>query len=191
MTKLSPSGIALLKRLEGTVLRKGRHVVYKDQGGKPTIGYGHLIRPGEHYDKIGIGERWATDLLKADVTRFEIAVDEAVIVPLNQNEFDALVIFAFNIGETAFRTKASAVIELNATRRAEVGPRMKLWDKITVDGKLVVSSGLVRRRAAEVKLFYTPVAPEKDAPTVEKPKAVATTKPAGCIARLISKLKGD
>ena len=190
MMKLSTNGIALLKKLENKVTRKGRHVVYKDQAGHPTIGYGHLIKPGEHYEKIGIDERWATDLLRADVKRFEVAVNDAVTVPLNQNEFDALVIFVFNIGRRAFR-QSTALKLLNAGDRKEVGRSMTLWHKVHIDGKLVDSNGLINRRAQEVGLFYTPVGdkPAESGPP-SKPK-VAKPKKAGCVIRLKSWLKGD
>ena len=200
MMKISANGLDLLKSLESKVTRKGKHVVYDDATGKPvpprrrvrgglTIGYGHLVKGGEKWPKDGIDERTASDLLHADLVRFELAVNDAVTVPLNQNEFDALVIFAFNIGDRAFRTQASAVRVLNEGKRGEVGRRMTLWNKTHIDGKLVLSPGLVHRRAQEVALFYTPVETSRDDPP---PKHVAAKPPrAGCIARLFSWLKGD
>lgn len=206
MTLISSPGLALLKRLEGTVKRRGRHVPYDDATGKPirpgqhptggtTIGYGHLVEPGERWPEGGIDERWAEDLLRADLARFEVAVDDAITVPLNQNEFDALVIFAFNIGEGAFRTKASAVRALNDGNRADVGRRMELWNKTTVSGKRVVSQGLILRREAEVALFYTPIEEKDDPPkTADPPVEISSTKqtkPAGCLARPFLCLKGN
>ena len=209
MTKISSHGLTLLENLESVVKRRGKHVLYDDATGKPirpgrratggtTIGYGHLVKPDERWPEDGIDERWAEDLLRADLVRFEVAVGDAINVSLNQNEFDALVIFAFNIGKSAFRTKASAVRALNAGNRADVGRRMKLWNKITVNGKKIVSAGLINRRAAEVALFYAPIEirakgrrPRFQGPPVKISSTTRTTKQAGFLARLFSWMKGD
>ena len=88
---------------------------------------------------------------------FESAINNYVKVELNQNQFDALVSFVYNIGISGFKT-SSALKRLNLQDFKAVPERMKLWNK--VKGK--VSRGLVRRRAAEAKLFLLPEKPEND-----------------------------
>ena len=94
------------------VIRNRKHVIYDDQTGKPiapnqplprgaTIGYGHLIKPGEDFI-AGITEERATELLRADIAITERTVQDCITAPLTQNQFDALVIFAYNIGAKNF-----------------------------------------------------------------------------------------
>ena len=99
----SESGLELLKNLEGFSAK-----AYNDSGGKKTIGYGHLIVagdgivPGEIIEKIQ-----ATSLLKKDVQKAVDAINNVVVVGLTQNQFDALVIFVFNVGINAFLDRKS------------------------------------------------------------------------------------
>lgn len=139
---LSADGLALLQRLEGYRLRS-----YLDSGGKKTIGYGHLMLPGEP-DRITKEE--AARLLRIDVGRMVKQVRKAVRVPLWQSEFDALVIFAFNIGETAFR-KSTLVRRLNSLNYREASHEFGRW--VFVNG--VRNKGLINRRDAERRLFNT------------------------------------
>ena len=93
--RLSRKGLAFLTRHEG--LRLSR---YKDAGGKWTIGYGHLINRGEDFYRITIAE--AKELLALDVRVAEKAINQLVLVPLTQPQFDALVSLVYNIGQGAF-----------------------------------------------------------------------------------------
>ncbi|MHA7871037.1 MAG: lysozyme, partial [Hyphococcus sp.] len=106
--KISESGIALLKRFEGLELE-----AYQDIAGIWTIGYGHTgnVQPGQR-----ITEREAEALLRRDLKSREDAVGRAVNVPLNQNEFDALVSFVYNVGANAFR-RSTALKRLNRDNR--------------------------------------------------------------------------
>lgn len=94
--RTSTQGVELIKEFEGVEL-----TAYPDpgSGAEPwTIGYGHTsgVKPGDT-----ITEEEAEDLLIQDLGRFENAVSGLIDVELNQNEFDALVSFAFNVGEGA------------------------------------------------------------------------------------------
>lgn len=140
----SKAGLELIKSFEGLRLE-----AYPDPGtgGEPwTIGYGHTggVKPGTKITKEN-----AEQLLKLDLDRFERAVDKLITVPLTQNEFDALVSFTFNVGEGALEDstlrKRLNKGEPKATVLKEELPR---WNK----GGSGVMEGLVRRRAAEVKL---------------------------------------
>ena len=153
---LSVRGRSLLKRLEDTRLRP-----YDDQTGLAitqwvagaTIGVGHLIKQSEWPRfSSGITSEEAETLLAQDVAPYEQEVRKSVTRSLSQTEFDALVIFAFNIGRRAF-SKSSVVRLLNDPKASTGYPSLesawKAWNKS--QGK--VMPGLNNRRAAEWKLF--------------------------------------
>src|SRR5262249_39729033 len=80
------------------------------------------------------------------------AVNELVYTPLNQNQFDALVAFVFNIGIRAFRGSLT-YRRLNEGRFLEAGLALERWRKSDLEGERVVNGALVRRRAPEEDLF--------------------------------------
>jgi lysozyme len=151
-------GKNLFKEWEGLVLSE-----YPDSGGAPTIGVGHLLTRSERTSgKIVIGgetiryrdgltEQQCWDLLDQDLDVVERAVNEAVAVLLNQNQFDALVSFAFNVGEGAFR--GSTLLKLlNQGQYDQVPAQLRRW--IRDNGRVV--QGLVNRREKEITLWNTP-----------------------------------
>jgi lysozyme len=89
---ITDAGLSLIKQSEGF-----RSMVYNDVAGKPTIGYGHLLKASESFPN-GITEEHATALLRFDVAWAEHAVTSMVKVPLTQGQFYALVDFTFNLG---------------------------------------------------------------------------------------------
>jgi GH24 family phage-related lysozyme (muramidase)/LysM repeat protein len=95
-------------------------------------------------------------LLRQTVEPYAAAVQAAVTVPVTQNQFDALVSFAYNIGtgQDGFRG-STALARLNQGDYAGAAEAMSWWNKS--DGQ--VSQGLINRRADEVELFNTPGAP--------------------------------
>ena len=153
--KMSANGLEKLKEWEGQVLH-----VYRDAAGLKTIGIGHLLTEAEKktgYINIagqqvefahGITERQALGLLAQDVAPAESAVNKAVDVPINQNQFDALVSFAFNVGTNGMRS-STAIAMLNAGKTEQVVPWLAKWNK--AGGK--VCDGLVVRRRNEIALF--------------------------------------
>lgn len=146
--KTSENGIELLKRFEGLELE-----AYQDIAGIWTIGYGHTgddVQPG-----MKLSEREAEELLRRDLKPREQAVSSAVKVSLNQNEFDALVSFVYNVGAAAFRG-STALKRLNRGDRIGAADAITWWNKATVGGVLREVLGLTRRRAAERALFLTP-----------------------------------
>lgn len=157
--KTSESGIALIKRFEGLELES-----YLDIADVWTIGYGHTETAGPNQR---ISEREAEDLLKRDLKPREKAVDQLTNVPLNQNEFDALVSFVYNVGIDAYRG-STARKRLNKGDRLGAADALTWWNKATVDGVLRPVTGLTRRRAAERGIFITPVNP----PIVSNPDNV-------------------
>lgn len=114
--KMSDNGIHWLKSKEDNVLdRNGNHVVYNDRNkqsvpdGVPlplgaTIGYGHLVKPGENFSK-GLTEKEATELFQRDLqsTYNTIAkqIEHDVLATMPQHQYDALVALVFNIGPGA------------------------------------------------------------------------------------------
>lgn len=91
-------------------------------------------------------------MLKRDVQVATDAVRTHVSVPLNQNQFDALVSFGYNVGAKNFED-STLIKRLNNGAYDEAASEFKRWNKITVDGKKVVSRGLIKRRAREEALF--------------------------------------
>ena len=92
-------------------------------------------------------------LLKDDMNDVELLVNAKVEVEVSQEQFDALVIFAFNIGNGGFAS-STALKKINEGRPlSEIEPWWKAWNKITLKGKKQVSKGLDNRRATEWVLY--------------------------------------
>ena len=139
--KIGQAGIDLIKQFEGCVLH-----VYKDAVGLPTIGIGHLIKPGEKFTTITMQE--AEDLLRSDIKIFEDALNKSIKVPVTQNQFDAMLSLAFNIGYGAFN-KSTLLKKVNLKDFVGASNEFRKWNK--AGGKVL--TGLVRRRTAEQQLF--------------------------------------
>jgi GH24 family phage-related lysozyme (muramidase) len=145
-----------------------KNKMYLDQAKKESIGIGHLLTQHElesgqifiendYYNwKNGLTDELVYKLCDQDLARFQLAVNEGVEVAINQNQFDSLVLFAFNIGVDGFKG-STALKRLNSGAHARVGEAMKWWNKITnkKTGVVEVCQDLVDRREAEVKLFYS------------------------------------
>lgn len=139
--KISNKGLSLIKEFEGLKLN-----AYRCAANVLTIGYGST---GPHVKEgMTITEEEAEELLKEDVSKFEECVNHAVEVDLTQEEFDALVSFAFNVGCGAFM--GSTLLKLlNAGNKHAAAQQLLRWDK--AGGRVL--AGLARRRAAERALF--------------------------------------
>ena len=140
--KTSTQGLDLIKKWEGLRLE-----AYLCASGVPTIGWGHC-KDVQMGDTISIDQ--ASDLLKDDLVTFEHCVGQLITVKINQNEFDALVSFAFNVGcgaleESTLRKKLNSGADRNA-----VAEEFGRWVK-GADGQPL--QGLVNRRAEEKELF--------------------------------------
>ena len=137
---ISQEGLSLIKKFEGCRLES-----YKCAAGVPTIGYGSTtnIEMG-----MTITQEGAEDLLLEDVAVYEEAVMNAVKVPMNQNQFDSLVSWTFNLGSTNLNNSTLLSV-LNAGNIEDVPNQIKRWNK--AGGKVL--EGLIRRREAEALLF--------------------------------------
>ena len=147
--RVSKHGREFITAHEGEILR-----VYLDPVGLPTMGVGHLLTD-EEKAKYPVGavitRGVSQEFLERDLRRFENAVNTLVKVPLNQNQFDALVSFAFNVGEANFK-RSSVLRHLNAGLYAKAADAFLAWNK----SKGKVLPGLTRRRKEERELFLTP-----------------------------------
>lgn len=139
--QLGPQGETLIKSFEAL-----RLAAYLDQGGVPTIAWGHTgpeVKMGLTCDASS-AEAW----FKADTAGACKAINSLVDVAIVQTQFDALVSFVFNVGVGAF--KGSTLLRLlNGGDSAGAADQFLAWNK--VNG--VQNAGLTRRRAAERALF--------------------------------------
>jgi lysozyme len=118
---------------------------------KWTIGYGHTKTA---HKGMVITEARAEELLRQDIAWVEAAILKLVLVPLTQNQFDALGGLIYNIGEGAF-SRSTVLKRLNAKDYQGAAEAFMMWtkqrDKKT--GKMSILQGLVNRRKDEMELF--------------------------------------
>lgn len=138
--KISDNGLSLIKKFEGLELK-----AYKCPADVWTIGYGHTKGVQE-------GDEWSEDhanhMLEVELEEYSEYVNKYVEVELNENQFDALVSWVYNLGPA--NLKASTMLKvLNAGEYENVPAQIKRWNK--AGGKVL--EGLVRRREAEALLF--------------------------------------
>jgi len=152
---LNGAGLNLIKSFEGF-----RANVYRDSAGIPTIGYGTTCKSGMLPCTKAVTEPQAAQALAKHVsTVFAPCVTKAVKVPLNTNQYSALISFAYNAGCGALQSvvAATGLAVPGKTNFKAVAGRMALYNKARVRGVLTVLPGLTRRRAAEGALFNAPV----------------------------------
>ncbi len=142
---ISPSGIDLICNFEGK-----RLTAYDDGVGVWTIGFGTTVYPNGIKVMKGdtCTEAQAKTYMAHDLKKFEATVNKAVTVQLNQNQFDALVSLAYNIGTNAF-SKSTLVKKLNANDIRGAADQFDVW--VNAGGKRM--QGLVNRRAKEKEVF--------------------------------------
>ena len=149
ITKVSKAGLELIKKYEGF-----RAEPYKCPAGVPTIGYGATYYPDGKRVKMTdkpITEKQAADLLKQMVVPFEKAVDSYCIDTINQNQFDALVSFAYNVGTNALKNSTLLKkLNVNANDPTIKDEFMK-WVK--AGGRTL--KGLVTRLKEESELYFS------------------------------------
>lgn len=140
--KTSDNGIELIKRFEGLRLK-----AYLCPAGKPTIGYGHTkdVKLGDV-----ITEEEAEQLLREDLIAVENEINKHNL-NLNQNQFDALVSFVYNVGIGNFRS-STLLKKIKANPNDEsIANEFKRW--VYSNGKRL--PGLVKRREEEAELYFT------------------------------------
>ena len=146
--QLSSNGFRLLGELEGIVLKP-----YRDSVGIPTIGIGSTYyEDGTRVrmtDKPITTER-AIQLAKNVVKSFELKVNQVILLPMTQNQFDSMVLLCYNIGESGF-ARSSVVRHFNQGNLQKAADSFLLWNK--AGGKVL--RGLTNRRNKERELFLT------------------------------------
>ena len=138
--KTSQEGISLIKSFEGCEL-----TAYRCSAGVPTLGFGHT-RDVSMGDTCTQEE--AESMLAEDLVEFEDYVKNYVESELQQNEFDALVAWTYNLGPKNL-SESTLLKELNAGNLEEVPRQIKRWNRAGGE----VLDGLIRRREAESRLF--------------------------------------
>lgn len=146
--KTSETGVALIKREEGFASRQ-----YICPAGKLTIGYGHVIKPSEKFDTLT--ETQADILLRGDLLYYESAVNQCISVDISQNQFDALVSFAYNLG-TKSLLGSHLLQYLNDGKIQDAANEFPKWDHMhDAQGNAVEVQGLKNRRITEQQLFLS------------------------------------
>lgn len=142
---VSNKGVDLICEFEGK-----RLAAYDDGVGVWTIGFGTIKYPNGVRVKKGdtCTLEQAKDYMRHDLIEFEHTVNSSVKVPLNQNQFDALVSLAYNIGSSAFKS-STLVKKLNTGDYQGAADQFNVW--INAGGKRM--QGLVNRRDREKLLF--------------------------------------
>lgn len=153
-TTVSDKGLAIIKEFEGLRLK-----AYRDIVGVPTIGWGTTQYENGRSVKMGdiITEERAEELLRFEAQAKAYSIMEALKdVPLNQNQFDSLTSFAYNVG-------VAAAAGSTLFKKVKANPNDPLirnefakWDKGHLpNGTVIKISALTRRRADEAKLYFS------------------------------------
>ena len=144
--KIDSVGRDLIYHFEGVMLK-----AYLDVAGVPTIGVGFTYYPGGKKVKTGdeITLKQCDAMFATIVATYEEAVTNVVKVPINQNQFNALVSFSFNVGTSAF-ANSTLLKRINAKASPElIKAAFLMW--IKAGGKVI--SDLKKRRTKEADLF--------------------------------------
>jgi len=139
--KISENGLELIKHFEGFESK-----AYYCAAGVLTIGYGHTQGVDENDEW---SEAHASHMLEIEIEEgYGKAVNDLVTVPLDQNMYDALVSWVYNLGVGNFKSSTLLKV-LNSGDYEGVPAQIKRWNK--AGGKVL--EGLTRRREAEANLF--------------------------------------
>jgi lysozyme len=145
--KVNAEGYALIKKFEGCHLK-----AYRCPSNVATIGYGNTFYEDGTKVKDGdvITQARAEELAKFIIDQFAVTIAPFILQPLNDNQFSACVSLAYNIGTAGFK-RSSVFKKLNVNPLdATIADSFRLWNK----GGGKVLKGLVRRREAEIALYF-------------------------------------
>lgn len=151
ITAINDAGVSLITSFEGFEPKP-----YLCSAGVPTIGFGTTRYPNGK--KVALTDKditrfEATVYFTHDIKHFELAVDAMFVDTVTQNQFNALVSFAYNLGEYALKKSTLLkMVNLNPNDPA-IAHEFSKW--VSAGGKKV--AGLVRRRAAESKMYFTTI----------------------------------
>lgn len=149
--QISPRGAALIQSFENCLEAAGKGLFkpYYCPAGVLTIGWGHTNDNGRKFKEGDVWTKGECDAeFRADMRRFEKAVQRRVKVALTQSQFDALVSFTYNCGEGNL-ARSGLLRKVNAKDFEGAADEFAKWNR----GGGKVLRGLTRRRAAEAALF--------------------------------------
>lgn len=135
------------------------YTVYADQAGYLTVGIGHKLTPSDGSYSAGdqVNAAQVNDWFNSDISHAENIVKRYVTSPLSQNEFDALVSAAFNLGSAVFVNANGSTTRLldalNAGDYSSAASYLLDFSHVRVNGTLVQSAGLLARRESEQQQF--------------------------------------
>lgn len=146
---VSAKGLDLIQKWEGLKLE-----AYLDPVGIPTIGYGTIAYPNGKQVAMGdrISQEQAHGFLLHECTSICARVEGLCTAPINQNQFDALVSFSYNVGVGALGD-STLLKQLNQSNYIGAASEFPRWNKGTVNGEKVELPGLTNRRMDEKALF--------------------------------------
>lgn len=148
---MTTAGLNMIKSFEGFYPK-----MYRDVAGIPTIGYGTLCSDNLIKCPGPVTEPVAAQVLSRDLLKkYGPCVSSSVKAPLNNQQYSALVSFAYNAGCGALATvaKNNKLDKTSGANYAAVPANMLKYNKARVNGVLQVVRGLTNRRNAEVALF--------------------------------------
>ena len=145
MNQVTDEGLGLIRAFEGF-----RAEPYLDPAGIRSIGYGHVILPGEHFTTLT--EEQATELMLRDIETKKGWVAYYIRRLLNDNQYSAVVSLVYNLGVTPLTKTLGR--KLNDGEFLGASQEFTRW--VYADNKIL--PGLVKRRAAEKALFLKPIA---------------------------------
>lgn len=152
ITEVSDNGVNFIKGFEGYESKP-----YLCPAGYPTIGWGTILYPDGK--RVTMSDKECTPEEAEKWLRFEISskakqVDAMTVDSINQNQFDALVSFAYNLGATALRNSTLLSLVNKNPNNPDIALEFKKWNKYRKNGKLVPSPGLTRRRKEEIEMYF-------------------------------------
>jgi len=145
--KVNAEGYALIKKFEGCRLK-----AYKCPANVWTIGYGNTFYEDGMKVKEGdvITQQRAEEMAKFIIDQFAVSIAPFIQKTLTENQFSACVSLAYNIGTSGFK-RSSVFKKLNINPNdPTIADSFKLWNK----GGGKVLAGLVKRREAEIQLYF-------------------------------------
>jgi len=148
--RMSPRGLAHIRKREAFVGR-----TYDDGIGNRTIGYGHMLRPGEAFPG-GLTEAQAEALFAKDVERIVSPVLDRIQVPLTQNQIDAIGSFVYNVGPGNFQRSILPKLNLGNHDGVVASMIKYITGRNQRTGQRITLRGLLERRREEIALYRTP-----------------------------------
>lgn len=140
--EIASNGLILIKNAEGF-----SPFIYRDSVGIPTIGFGHVIQPGDDITQPLMGPE-AVELLMSDIRVRTEKINTFIDVPLTHNQFDALTSFAYNLG-TGTLQRSTLLKKINENQNDQVHDQFLRYTY--AGGKML--KGLRIRREAEARLY--------------------------------------